>query len=104
MVRLVAHLVIVSLLTLNIAWATDKCAFADPEQVREVLLLGDDLSPDSLEVAFDCDEWCYAWISPVALHRSIVPLVSIPAIVIGGFDTFSYSSLSIPPPSHPPIA
>lgn len=104
MVRLIAHLLIVSLLTLNIAWAADECAFNDPGQVRGVLLQVDAPSLDFLKVGLDCDDWCQAWVSPVALNRSVVTHLYIPATISGGSYTFSYSSLSIPPPSHPPIA
>lgn len=104
MIRFVAQLLIVSLLTLNIAWAMDACAFSDPGQVGGVLLQTDDPSPDSPNAGLDCDDWCHAWVSHVALTRSSIPAIHIPAIITGGFYLFSYSSLPIPPPFQPPIA
>lgn len=104
MTRFIAQLLIVSLLTLNIAWAVDECAIADPGQVNGVLLPVDDQSPDSLNAGPDCDDWCHAWVSPVALTRNSVPDIFIPTIISGGTYLLSYSSLPIPPPYHPPIA
>lgn len=104
MIRFIAQLLIVSLLTLNIAWAVDECAIADPGQVNGVLLPVDDQSPDSPNTGLDCDDWCHAWVSPVALTRNSVPAVFIPATIIsGGAYILSYSSLPVPPPYHPPI-
>ncbi len=58
----------------------------------------DDQSPDTPNAGLDCDDWCHAWVSPVALTRNIVPDVFIPTIISGGGTyTLSYSSLPIPP-------
>lgn len=104
MVRFITQLLIISLLTLNIAWAMDACAFTDPGQGGGALVQTDDQYPDSPNAGLDCDDWCHAWVSHIALTRSVVPNLYFPATVNDGAYTFSYSSLPIPPPFHPPIA
>lgn len=102
MVRFITPLLTISLLTLNIAWAVDECAFTDPGQGGGVLVQTDEQSPDSPNTGLDCDDWCHAWVSHIALTRSSIPDVHIPTIISGGSYLFSYSSLSIPPPFYPP--
>lgn len=105
MARFITQLLIISLLTLNIAWAVDECAFTDPGQGDGALVQTDDQSPDSPNAGLDCDDWCHAWVSHIALTRSSIPDVHLPAIITGGSYTLSsYSSLPIPPPFQPPIA
>jgi hypothetical protein len=104
MIRFIAQLLIVSLFTLNFAWAVDECSFTNPEQVNDVLLQAGDTSPDSSNAGLDCDDWCPGWISYITLKRNDAPGVYMHTSLSGSSYTFSYSSLSIPPPFHPPIA
>lgn len=104
MVRFITQLLIISLLTMNIAWAVDECAFTDPGQGGGALVQNDDQSPDSPNTGLDCDDWCHAWVGHNALMRSPLPEACIPTVITGGSYLLSYSSLSIPPPFHPPIA
>jgi hypothetical protein len=104
MVRFIVQLLVVSLLTLNIAWAFDDCALTDPVQVSGVMLqAGDQFPDDSPGAALDCDDWCSAWFSPVALPGKIILHDFTPVTIIDSFYTLSFSSLPIPPPFHPPI-
>ena len=106
MVRFIASLLIVSLLTLNVAWAVDECAFTDPGEPSGVSHLVDCQVPaDPSSAGPDCDDWCPAWVSSIALPGgSIVPDSFTPATLQGGFYVPSYSSLALQPPFHPPIA
>jgi len=105
MVRFIASLLIVSLLTLNFAWAVDECAFTDPGEPSGVSHLVDGKVPaDPSNAGPDCADWCHAWVNPIALPGSLVPDSYTPATIQGGFYIPSYSSLPIPPPFHPPIA
>lgn len=104
MVQFITRLLIVSLLTMNIAWAVDACVFTDPGQGGGALVQTDDQSPDSPNTGLDCDDWCHAWVSDIALTRSIVADLYFPATIFGETYTFSFSSLPIPPPFPPPIA
>jgi hypothetical protein len=104
MIRFIAQLLIVSLFTLNIAWAVDECSFTNPEQVNDVLLQAGDTSPDSSNAGLDCDDWCPGWISHIALMRNNAPDVYMLASFSGSSYTFSYSSPPISPPFHPPVA
>ena len=103
MVRFIVQLLIVSLLTLNIAWAVDECAFTDPGQTNSVFQI-DDSSPDTPNGGLGCDDWCHAWVNPIGLTGSSILDVYILATFSGGACILSYSSLSISPPFHPPIA
>lgn len=105
MTRLTASLLIASLLTLNIAWAVDECAFTEPSQAGILSLIVDGQpTADPANADLNCDDWCLAWVSQLAPMRGDVPDVHITAITTGGVHRFSYSSLLIPPPLHPPIA
>ena len=105
MTRFIAQLLIVSLLTLNIAWALDECALTDPADTSGLSVQADGQSPvDPANAGLDCGDWCHAWVNPVALLGSIVPDGYTPATINGGPCALSYSSLPIPPPFHPPIA
>ncbi len=102
--RFVAKLLIVSLLTLNIAWTADECAFTSPGEPSDLSLKADNQPPvDPTNTGLDCDDWCHGWSNPVALPGAIVSDSYTPAVINGGSCTLSYSSLPIPPPSHPPI-
>jgi hypothetical protein len=104
MSRFIAQLLIVSLITLNIAWAVDECTFSESGREIGALLHIDEQSPDAPNAGLDCDDWCHARVSPAAMMGSCVQNVAITATISGGSYTFSYSSLSIPPPYRPPIA
>jgi hypothetical protein len=104
MVRFITSLLIVSLLTLNVAWAVDECAFTDPGEPGGVSHLVDGQVPaDPSNAGLDCDDWCHAWVNSVALPGSVVQDRYTPATSLGGLYIPSYSSLPIPPPFHPPI-
>ena len=104
MFRFIAKVLIVSLLTLNIAWADDECAFALSGDNSYLPVQTGDESPDkSLETDFDCDDWCHVWANPIALLGAIVLNNHIPITTGTNRYIFSYSSLTIPPPFHPPI-
>lgn len=105
MTRFIAQLLIVSLLTLNIAWASDECAFTYPGAAGAMSVHADDDSPANPSNAdFDCDDWCYAWMNVVTLPGTIVLDAYTSATINGGYYTLPYSSLTAPPPFHPPIA
>lgn len=104
MVRFMTQLLVVSLLTLNIAWSVDVCAFTDPEPAGNVLLQSDDQSPNSPNASLDCDDWCHAWVTHIALTRSMLTDVNVLVTISGDSYQLFCSSLAIPPPFHPPIA
>ena len=105
MTRIVAWLLIVSLLTLNMAWAADNCAFSDPLESSTGLAQTLDPAPaDSTSTIPACDHWCPGWISLVTLPGTSVPLLFLPAGFEGGLDAAPYFFLPAPPPTHPPIA
>lgn len=105
MFRLIAQLLVVSFLTLNLAWADDECALTlfDDSSVSVQI---EDKSPPNLSVNnFGCDNWCHTWANPVDLpgtikHDGYTSLVT----TITSFYTLSYCSLPLSPPFHPPIA
>jgi len=104
MSRFIAQLLIVSLLTMNIAWAVDKCAFTSPGAPGDVSVLTDAKPPaDPANAGLSCDDWCHAWVNPVALPSVIVADGCACTFIIGISCISSYSSLGIPPPFHPPI-
>lgn len=107
MIRFIAHLLILSLLTLNIAWAVDACAFTDPADSVHVTasLQADTQTPvDPARPGLACDDWCHAWVGHVAVvdqsHFAPDVMSVFPAIV----SACRYSSRLISPPFHPPIA
>ena len=105
MVRFIAQLLIVSLLTLNIAWAFDECALTDPAGASGLSAQADGQSPvDPANAGLDCDDWCHVWVNPIALWNAIVLDGYTPTTINDGSYTLSYLSLPIPPPFHPPIA
>ena len=105
MARLAASLFILSLLTLNFAWAVEECAFTNPSQASGLsLLAGVQPSAEPANADLDCDDWCLAWVSPVAPTGGGVSDVHITAIIPGDALLSSYISLTIPPSLQPPIA
>ena len=74
MSRFIAQLLIVSLPTLNIAWAVDACVLTDPGASGGTYVQVDGEPPvDPANAGIDCDDWCHAWANPVALPGAIVP-------------------------------
>lgn len=106
MFRFIAHLLIITMLTLNIAWAGDECEFIAYDDSGSLSgQLDNQTPPDFSNTKFDCDDWCHVLASPVALLRHSDANNFLPDIaVLNEFFMFSYCSLSIPPPYHPPIA
>lgn len=107
MIRLIAHLLILSLLTLNISWAADACALTDPASLAhaDASLQVDDQSPlDTPSSQSTCDDWCHAWVG----HVAAINLPRLPLAMTGASLNFTYvylySSLITSPPFHPPIA
>jgi hypothetical protein len=105
MFRFIAKLLIISLLTLNIAWTGDDCSFAALDNAGSQSTQIDDKSPTNLsDTNFDCDDWCHAWANPAALLGIVIVESNTPAATINsGFYKLSYGSLPIAPPFHPPI-
>ena len=104
MSRLIAQLLIISLLTLNAAWAADECAFTALDDAGSLSSQIDDKSPpNNSGTKFDCDDWCHAWVTVVALPGAIILASYTPATINGGFNILPYSSLTASPPFHPPI-
>ncbi|MDY6981370.1 MAG: hypothetical protein SV201_15980, partial [Pseudomonadota bacterium] len=68
-----------------------------------VLLQTNNPTPDFSSGSLDCDDWCHAWVSPVVPTGSSAQDTFITAAFSGNFYKLFYSSLSIPPPFHPPI-
>lgn len=106
MVRIVAWFLIVSLLTLNVAWAVDNCAFIDPSDSNTGLAQTLDPAPaDSTNTIPTCNHWCPGWMHLVALSGSSTLLPGLlPATVEGVFGADPYFFLPAPPPTHPPTA
>ena len=102
MIRFIAHLLIISLLTMNIAWAVDECAFNETSGM--FVQIDDKSSANPSNTDFDCDDWCHAWVNHVALPGTLVPDGYALTSISGDCYTLSYFSLTIPPPFHPPIA
>jgi hypothetical protein len=103
-IKLTVQVLIISLLSLNIAWAVDECALTNPGEVGGLSIQNDTQpSDDPINAGLDCDDWCHAWATPIALPSTIVHDGYTPDTINGNFYTLSYSSLPIPPPFHPPI-
>lgn len=102
MVRFIARLLIVSVLTLNVSWAVDPCAFTEPR--GDWSLHSDGQPPDvPLNADLDCDHWCYAWVNPVAVLDASVLDGYTTAAIHDDLYAISYSRLAVPPPFRPPI-
>ncbi len=104
MTRFIGWLLIVSTLTLNMAWAVDNCAFSDSANTGAGVTSTSDSAPDSTGILPACDQWCPGWMSLVALPGAAVPLLLLSAGFEGGFGADPYVFLPAPPPTHPPIA
>ena len=104
MVRMITWLIIVSLLTLNMAWAGDECAFSDSLDsgtgLEQTL---DPASADTTGTLPACDYWCAGWTSLVTLLGSSFLLSSLLPTFEGGIDTDPYFFPPTSPPTHPPI-
>lgn len=103
MIRIFTWFLIVSLLTLNMAWAVDACAFSDSTNVGAGVTSTSDLAPDSTGTIPACNYWCPGWTSVVTLPGSSTLLPGIlPATFEGGLGADPYFFLPAPPPTHPP--
>ncbi len=104
MIRIFTWFLIVSLLTLNMAWAVDACAFSDPSgSGTDVAQTFDPAPADSPSTLPACNHWCPGWTSVITLPASSVLLPSLLPTFDGGFGADLYFFLSTPPPTHPPI-
>lgn len=105
MIRIFTWFLIVSLLTLNMAWAIDTCAFSDPSGPGTDAAQTLDPAPaDSTHTLPACNHWCPGWTSVVTLPASPVLLPNLLSTFEGGFGADLYFFLPAPPPIHPPIA
>lgn len=106
MIRFIVRLLILSLVTLNIAWAADACALTNVvDSSPAVVLAGvdDSTSTDPFNPNLACGHWCHAWVSHLAILDA--PLTSFTASGICPLVAVTppYTSLLISPPFHPPI-
>ena len=107
--RFIAHLLIISLLAINVAWAVDECALQYSNEASGVALSTDlsaDLSADSYpDTAGDddiCDVPCIGWLHLVAV-TSGTKLGDFPFIHQAVARTgLSFHSLDQTPPIRPP--
>lgn len=106
MVRTVAWLLIVSLLTLNMAWAVDACAFSDPVGSDTDVTQPFDRAPANTPGTIPtCNHWCAGWMHLVTLPgSSVLPPGLLPADFNGRPYLDQYVFLPAPPPTHPPSA
>ena len=97
--RFIAHLLIISVLTVNAAWAMDDCALQYSNAAG--LVLSSDLSADKSGKGI-CDDLCVGWLHLVAI-ASDTQLDYFPSThqaVVG--ISFSFRSLDPAPPIRPP--
>lgn len=106
MIRTVAGLLILSLLTLNMAWAKDACAFRDPPGSGIGVAQPHDPAPANTPRTIPtCNHWCPGWMHLVTLPGASVPLPELgPAGFDGRAGADPYLFLPAPPPTHPPTA
>ena len=104
MIRMIARLVIVSLLTLNMAWAYDDCAFSDPPSSGAGATQPLDPAPAKIPgIVPTCNHWCSGWMHLVTLPgSSALPPGLLPADFNGRLYVVQYVFLPAPPPTHPP--
>ena len=104
-VRVMARLLILSLLTLNAAWATDTCTLTGcTNDGTYSSVAADEPSPVHPAVpGLDCDDWCNACVSHIAFPNTPSLAKQTPAGFIGKSIGESYSSRIATPPTHPPI-
>ena len=103
--RFIAHLLIISLLAINVAQAVDECALQYSNEASGVALSGD-LSADSYpDTAGDddvCDDPCVGWLHLIAITSGTkldyFPFIRQDAVRTG----ISFHSLDKAPPIRPP--
>lgn len=104
MFRTITWFLVVSLLTLNMAWAVDSCAFSNPSDSGAGLAQPLDPAPaDPASTIQTCGQWCAGWTSLVTLPGSSEMLTSLLPTFEGGLGADLYVFLPAPPPTHPPI-
>lgn len=104
MFRTITWFLIVSLLTLNMAWAADDCAFSDPSgSGTDVAQTFDPAPADFTSTIPACNLWCPGWMSFATLPGSSVLLPGLLPSFEGRFGADLYFFLSAPPLTHPPI-
>lgn len=107
--RFIAHLLIISLLAINVAWAVDECALQYSNEASGVVLelgLAGDLSADSHpDTTGDdgvCNDPCIGWLHLVAITPGI-KLDYFPFTRQEVVRTdISFHSLDKTPPIRPP--
>lgn len=104
MIRKVACLLIASLLTLNMAWAYDDCAFSDPPSSSAATAQPLDPAPTNIPGTIPtCNHWCAGWMHLVTLPgSSALPPGHLPVEFIGRPYVDQYVFLPAPPPTRPP--
>jgi len=98
--RIIAHLLIFSVLVTNVAWAVDDC-FSPYGSDDSTLVQSGDLSDDNLNDGV-CDEFCAGWLHLVAIAPETkfnYPTVARQDVVR---TNLSYHSLDQTPPFRPP--
>lgn len=106
MIRTVAWLLILSLLTLSVAWADDGCAFGDPPSSGAGMAQVLDPAPANIPGTIPtCNHWCPGWAHLITLPGSSALLPDPrPAGFDGRQGADPYVFLPAPPPTHPPTA
>jgi len=96
--RFIAHLLILSVLVTNVAWAMDDCSWQYSNDIPEFTQL-DDVSSDRQN---DNDDSCFGWLHLVA----ITPATKLDYFSFAGQDVartgISFHSLDQAPPIRPP--
>jgi len=98
--RIIAHLLIFTVLVTNVAWAVDDC-FSPYGSNEPALAQSGDLSGDSMNDGV-CDEFCAGWLHLVALASDTkldYPKLTRQDVVR---TNLSYHSLDQTPPFRPP--
>lgn len=104
MFRTITWFLIVSLLTLNMAWGVDDCAFSDPSGSGSGVAQPLDPAPVNTTSSIpSCNLWCAGWMSFAILPGSSVLLPDLLPSFEGGFGADLYFFLSATPPTRPPI-
>jgi len=103
--RFIAHLLIISLLAINVAWAVDECALQYSNEASAVALSGDlsaDSYPDTTGDDDVCDDPCVGWLHLVAITPGAkfdyFPFTRQAVVRTG----ISFHSLDQTPPIRPP--
>lgn len=107
MIRLLSYFLILSMLTLNIAWVADTCALTNPADSMHASasLQADNLPPVDLTSSdLCCDDWCDAWVGHIAVVDQPLPAPDVMSIFPTIAYACHYTSLRNSPPFHPPIA